>query len=288
MNLRRDALLPALLALAAAACGQSDPSPPAKPALWEIAGPQGTEGYLFGTIHALPDDARWDTPRMDAAFEDSDILVVEIADFDVAQVFARLATTRGSGPLSARVSPRLRGDMAALSDSLGGIEPRFVDMEDWAAALTLASLLSESDPENGVDRALIDRAGSAKPVRELEGAEAQLRMFDTMPAAQQRALLDSVVEDYADGATQDDELRDYWLAGDMEAIRRDLAKDIARHPELYRRLMSDRNIAMDRKLAPMLARAPKPFVAVGAAHMVGETGLPALLARRGYTVSRIQ
>ena len=42
------------------------------------------------------------------------------------------------------------------------------------------------------------------------------------------------------------------------------------------------------RIAQLLEAGQRPFVAVGTGHMIGEDGLPALLAERGYTVRRIQ
>ena len=36
------------------------------PALWEIADSEGTvEGWMFGTIHALPDGSKWRSAQLD-------------------------------------------------------------------------------------------------------------------------------------------------------------------------------------------------------------------------------
>jgi uncharacterized protein YbaP (TraB family) len=58
--------------------------------------------------------------------------------------------------------------------------------------------------------------------------------------------------------------------------------------ELRRALLVDRNRAWLPRIAGILKQGHHPVVAVGAAHMLGDVGLPALLARQGYTVRRIQ
>ena len=58
--------------------------------------------------------------------------------------------------------------------------------------------------------------------------------------------------------------------------------------ELRAAILTGRNDAWLVKLLPMLEQREKPFVAVGAAHLVGPDGLPALLEAQGYTVKRLQ
>jgi len=172
-----------LAALLLAACG---PQPEAaNPALWRIDGPGGQRGWLFGTIHAVQRPYAWRTARVREALAGADRVVVEVAglrdDAATARVFARLAHSGGHPPLALRVAPGLRPGLAALLGKAGVTDRQLVDTETWAAALMLAQAATPDDhPEWGVDRALLaDTAG--RPVSELEGAEAQLALFDRLP-----------------------------------------------------------------------------------------------------------
>jgi uncharacterized protein YbaP (TraB family) len=61
---------------------------------------------------------------------------------------------------------------------------------------------------------------------------------------------------------------------------------IAGRAEFEKRLLPDRNRIMARHAENVLIDGGA-FIAVGAAHLPGETGLLTLLAKRGYAVTRV-
>jgi uncharacterized protein len=266
------------------------PAPvPAKPALWEVTGPDSQRGWLFGTIHALPRPVTWRSPTIDRALNDADRIVVEIADVAdgaaMQREFAALASTPGQPPLASKLPAALRGRLVDELKQAGLDESRFADLETWAAALTLAQASAKDlDGANGIDRAVVALAGK-RPVIELEGARAQLGIFDRLPEAEQRDLLAAVV---GDPDLDSDSPFAAWLKGDMAVLERETHRGLLADPELRQALFTGRNLAWAEKVAAMLSVGQKPFVAVGGAHMAGPEGLPALLAARGYRVVRVQ
>lgn len=286
----RGGWLLAVLALAAAACA---PEPqPAHPALWKVSGPRGEQAWLFGTIHALPRPVQWRSAAVDDGLARADRIVVEVDDLADAQrmaaIFARLSRSPGLPPLRQRLRPALHGQLDHLLAKAGMRESAFSDVETWAVALMLARAGQKPDEAaNGIDRAVI-AAAKGKPLVELEGAEAQLGIFDTLPETEQRDLLAEVVADGGAVAGEGARLAETWRKGDMPAIEAETRRGLLADPELREALFVGRNRAWALKIGTMLQGGARPFVAVGAAHMAGPQGLPAMLRAQGWTVERVQ
>lgn len=278
------ALIPALVLFACSPKPQE-----AHPALWRIDGPQERSGWLFGTIHSAPRSLAWQTPAVRDALDHADTIVVEVGNLadeaEVAATFARLAKSTGQPPLSQRIAPGERSALAALLARSGYHDGDFAAMDTWAAALTLARNGSEEgDARNGVDRAVI-AAANGRPVMELEGATHQLGLFDALSEREQRDLLGAVVKEAGE---PDHDLSASWRKGDMEAIEKEARTGLLADPELREVLFTGRNRNWTSKIAAAVQADRRPFVAVGAAHMAGPQGLPAMLARQGFKVTRVE
>jgi len=284
-------LLVALLALAVAACGRGDWPEPA-PAIWRVSGPEaGQTGWLFGTIHALPDGVQWRSPQVGDALSASDVLVVEVATLGDAEeagdVLARRAHSPGMPPLLQRVPAADRPALAAALARAGLAEPDLAGLESWAAALTLANASRGGDTANGVDRALLaERVTGNRAVIGLESMDEQLGLFDTLPETAQQRLLMEVARD--PGGEAEAARTRAWLEGDLAKLEADAAGGLLADPVLRETLQTGRNRAWAGTIDRLLQDGRRPFVAVGAAHMVGPEGLPALLAARGYRVTRLR
>lgn len=276
------------LALALAACKQEPVT--ADPALWHVVGSRGEEAWLFGTIHASPTPIAWKTPKVADALARSKTIMVEVAGLSneakTADAFNALARTKGLPSIDQRVPPAQRKALDALLAEREVEARDLQEFETWAVALTLARPADDKDARNGIDRALL-REAAQKPVIELEGARAQLAIFDALPEADQRDLLSAVLIDAEALDGKDEDLVGTWRKGDMSRIEVETRTGILADPELRKALFTDRNVRWAARIVTALNRGQRPFVAVGAAHMAGPDGLVARLAGAGYTVTRV-
>ena len=266
----------------------------AEPALWVVKSRSATV-YLFGTIHLLKPASHWETRRIKAAFERSDELWLEVPDGGDAAaavpVVSRLGFDRRT-PLTEKLTRRDRDRLAADAGVLGEPLSDFEPMRPWLAALRLqvAPLVKAGwDPEAGVDRILRRQAElDRRPVKAFETAEQQIRHFADMPEPLQLSQLHLALDEFARDGGRLDALERAWEAGDVGAINGALNADMRRaSPRLYKALLLARNHAFANGVARRLRGRGTAFVAVGAGHLAGPDGLPALLARRGLQVRRL-
>jgi len=282
--------LAAFVTALAAAC---TPQPePASPAFWTVESPDGGKAWLLGTIHALDKPADWQSPEISAALQQADIVLVEVAGLDdqahMQAVFNELATSEGLPPLSSRVAPDMRKALEQALDAGGLDDDGFATTETWAAALIVAQSQAEQlDKTYGIDRAVMAAAGDT-PVDELEGSRGQLAIFDRLPETEQRDLLEAIISDAQSLDGESATLATAWRTGDMATIERETGRGLLADPELREALFTARNTKWVNQITARIARGRAPFVAVGAAHMIGKDGLPAMLEAQGFTVSRVQ
>ena len=268
----------------------------AKPALWSISDADTTV-YLFGTIHLLPDNYQWRTPKIEQAVGGSQQLVIEtiVDEKDPMKLFGilmRIGMSPGLPPLVNRVPAAKR---AALLDAVkkSGFPPKTLDhMETWAAAfILLGNQFKDLGLKNdqGVEMTLRSAfAGQGKPVGELESNLEQLGFFDRLPEKAQRELLEGAIEQASNVRSDFNEMLTSWVRGDVRGIARSFNRDLAASPELAQALIKQRNANWSKWIEQRMAQPGAVMVAVGAGHLAGRDSVIDLLKRDGYRVRRLQ
>ncbi|HEX8842387.1 MAG TPA: TraB/GumN family protein [Sphingomicrobium sp.] len=268
----------------------------AHPALWAVSDADTTI-YLFGTIHLLPSDYKWRTPKFDQAVAGSQQLVVEtIVDENNPQemmaALASLAFSPGLPPLVDRVPPAKRPALEAAMKKSGLPVQAFDKMETWAAAfMLLGNQFREMGLKNGegVETVLRNAFKSqGKSIGELESNKEQLSFFDKLPEPAQRALLEGAIEDNKAMGSDFSQMLSAWARGDVNAIAKSFNRDLSSSPELKQALLERRNANWSHWVEQRMASPGAVMVAVGAGHLAGNGSLVDLLKRQGYKVRRLQ
>jgi uncharacterized protein YbaP (TraB family) len=142
----------------------------------------------------------------------------------------------------------------------------------------------------GADAAVTRQARAAdKPIATFETLEQQIQLFAGLPEAVEVQYLDDVASETLSPPRNGVALQSAWLRGDMDKLG-PLVVDVMKRdrPALYDALLKRRNEAWAQALAAEMNLPGVELVAVGALHMAGADGLPALMAARGFQVRRIQ
>ena len=268
--------------------------------LWEIARADGRGGvaHVLGSVHLSDDEIAFD-PAVEQALSRAETLVLEVAPEELASTrMAELTAQAGffedGRSLESVLSPETWRRLQARLKSEDLAPDAFLKMEQWLVGITLQIVGLERrgfDPERGVDMALARSAEAAgKTVVGLETAEAQIAALDSLPLATQELMLRSVLEGKNGGDAGLLLLLDAWRKGDDARIEAEVFAGLGEDPTLapfFESIYFARNRHMASGIARIVDAGGLSFVAVGAAHVVGAQGVPALLAEQGYAVRRL-
>lgn len=279
------------LCCAAAAAGPK-PVIQAHPALWHVKGKLGNV-YLFGSIHALPPTVRWRTPQVTKAMARADVFVFEVSNEPKAlQRIAALVAAQGLLPpgqnLRALLPPAAQSDYDA-DLAATGLQPQLLaDKRPWLAAIILeVGLMRQKHflPQSGIDRAVMAEARAAKkPMRYFETVDQQFALMAPGNADLELSEFETDLKKLRTEADNLGPLLAAWSRGDAQKIGQLMDADLAGHPDAKKALLGDRNKRWALQIETMLLEKRTFFVTVGAGHLAGPKGVPALLRKAGYRV----
>lgn len=257
--------------------------------LWKISDADSTV-YLLGSFHLLKKDQLVLTPEMKNALGRAEVFVFELdlgqaESLDVQTEMVSKILLRDGQSLSALLSETSLERMKIYLKRYGYSLLTVDRFKPWYAAAFLTQMQLKSmgyDPQNGFDHFFYRQAKyRKKKVVGLETAAYQLDRFDKLPMNVQVQFVNETLDELDIFESELNKIITYWRNGDMESLDRYVVEPMRKYPQLYTRLLAQRNHNWIEPIKSYLSDNKDYIVVVGAAHFAGQDGLIKLLDRQG-------
>jgi uncharacterized protein YbaP (TraB family) len=202
-------------------------------------------------------------------------------------------------PLAEKLNAKDYAEFVELAAAMKMPEESVAHMRPWLATMLLQNSAIAGggyQPQYGVDRTLeADAKTIGKPVKTFETPSQQLGFLASLSQPVELAMLEGALRDMhktgdsdeSGGIEQLDAMEAAWLAGDAKKLNALAFKQKdERAPEFFDVMITKRNANWIPQIETMMKTPGIYFIAVGAGHLIGERGLPVLLAKQGYKVAR--
>ena len=264
--------------------------------LWRATANTSTV-YLLGSVHFMKKDAYPLAKVIEEAFDRCETLAVEADINNVGpgtfQMLRRAGFYEPNDSIGDHVSRQTYAYVTEEAARLGLPAIAFNRQKPWFLGITMSSLemmRSGYDPNYGIDKYFLTRASGQKKIVELESIEYQISLLADLPDGEQESFLLYTVKDLRSLGGQVDALMTAWGTGDSDRMISILTRSIendANLKKVYKKIMTDRNRNMAKKISTYLRSGGRVFVVVGAGHMVGDEGIIELLKKEGYRVDQL-
>jgi len=251
--------------------------------------------YLLGSIHVASSDM-YPLPRqIEEAFQNSDVLVVEV---DLNKVdrskLQPLILAKGMYPFNDslwnHISPETKTLVTQFCSDNGMPAEVFARFKPWLATVMASMLPMQSTgmrPELGIDQHFLNLAGNRMRVEQLESAEWQLRLLADIPENKQEQYLAATLKSSALTQQLVQDFKSAWMAGDAHKLESLVSEGWQGAAGLQKRVFADRNPHMADAAEHCLKNNERCFIVVGAGHLVGKEGVVHLLQDRGFKVEQL-
>ena len=283
----------AVLCVCAASALSDDTGHPVT--MWQVDGRTNTV-YVLGSIHLLREQDHPLPGVIDTAYDDAEVIVMELDMDDMDPAYTQMAFNRAGVMTDGTTLRDLMGDDAysRAAEAAAAVDiplDMLAQSEPWLAAMTVEIMLLYRigfNPMLGVEMTMTSRAArDGKPIEGLETVDEQLAFLDGLPLDVQSEML---IQTLAEGAALEESIDgviEAWRNGDMATLEADLLSSIEEQSELSEVLITGRNRRWVEAIVGMLSGDQDYLVIVGALHLVGDDGVPALLEKKGLGIQQL-
>jgi len=263
--------------------------------VWSVTSGSNTV-YLGGTVHLLrpsdyplPEEYEQAYQRASKIYFETDIS--SMTDLSVQTQMLQQLTYRDERTLKTVLNEEAYTALAEYA-ATAGMPLMMLEKFKPGLLISIFQLLEFQRmgfTPQGVDTYFNSRAiGDAKALGQLETVQEQIGFLATMGEGNESEFILLSLRDLDQTDELMEEMIRAWRAGDNRELSKMFVDDMrAEAPELYDSLLLQRNLKWLPQIDQMLEDSETEFVLVGAAHLVGETGLLELLSNKGYDVRQL-
>ncbi|WP_303853049.1 TraB/GumN family protein [Bartonella apis] len=273
---------------------------------WKVEKKGTKPSYLFGTMHVTDPEIVNLAPKVKTALENSDRVALELseaADDNSKAMAAKLAASPDF--LTAKKGESFKDGLSRqefhkLKTTFENHNLPFdliSNNKPWFVWMTLSLPACEARREAYGYRALDVEIGQnakkfGKPVIGLETVDEQLSAIEKLPLSFQARSIEDYLDNpkfYADMFYTETQLYKQSRIGEILVLDTLFKTTISKKDqEIFKDiLMTKRNLRMSERALPLIEQG-NSFIAIGAAHLVDDSGLVEQLRKQGYQVSPIK
>jgi uncharacterized protein len=265
----------------------------AAPPIWVVRD-KDSEIVLFGSIHVLPANLDWEPPALDRALKGADDIWFELPIDPQSEAYtAVLAQQMGVLPPNGSLFKLLPPADAALMSQVAAtyqVSPLVLDrLKPWLAEIALAGGAYRkvgADATTGVEKTISAMATPNAKRQAFESPAEQIGMLSAGSSEEQVASLRETLHEMAEKPDEYAVLVKAWMDSDIATLDAEALEPLRKaSPELFKRLVSDRNARWTQVLDARMKGHGKTVVVVGVGHLIGPDGVPARLRALGYSVT---
>lgn len=263
--------------------------------LWELEGTTNRV-HILGSVHFLRATDYPLPATIMAVYADADTLVFELDlsrldPMATQELLQQLAIDPRGNDLEDYLGTKNYRDATSMAADIAIDITTLRPYEPWFAALQITQLRLGQlgfDGTWGIETQLTLQAiGDGKDIGGLESLEQQFDALDSLPPTAQREFLMQTLEDAADIEAGLDAIIRAWRAGDVDTLESELLEGLADQPELYDRILVQRNRDWTRQIVGFTKSSKNYLVVVGALHLVGEDSVIRMLEQQGIRARQL-